>query len=98
MVIFDQNAVTQCSSVVDPTAEKNGPLLKRAPAGKRFPGIHDTGRVAAHGPAEPLRQSGDSGQVLKKVQGDPLGLQDGPPITFDMEEVLLHVWLGRRRL
>ncbi len=88
--------------MVDPSAERNGPLLERTPARKSFPRIQDAGRVAAHGSAEPLRQGGDPGQVLKKVQSDPFCLQDGPPVALDIQDYLsifssLAVMFGNRQ-
>jgi hypothetical protein len=86
MVIFDQNAIAQGVSVVGATAERNSPFLKPTPTRKRFPGIQNTDRVPADGSTKLFCQGSDPGQILKKIQGDSFGLQDGSPIPFDLKQ------------
>src|SRR5438067_4446366 len=70
------------------SAEENRPLLKRAKARDRFSRVQDRHGEPANCIAELTRQGRDAGQVLEKVQGHSFGLQDGPPIAFDLEETV----------
>ena len=74
MVVFDQNAVAQGIPMVGTATERHSPLLKPTPTGKCFSRVQDTDRVAAYRSTELLRDGGDSRKMLKKVQGDSLGL------------------------
>ena len=88
MVIFDEDAVTQRLTVIRAPAEEDRPFLKRTQAWDCLSRVQYGHGVSADCVAEPTRQSGNTGEVLEKVQGDSFSLQDGSPIAFDLEETV----------
>jgi hypothetical protein len=88
MIILDEDPVAQRGAVIRASAEEDGPFLKGAQAGGRFSRIQDADRASVNCMAILARQGGDTGEVLKKVQGDPFRREDGSAIAFDLEETV----------
>src|SRR4029450_7695946 len=83
MIVFDEIGIVEAHPVVLPSSHLHRMLLQAPPAGEGLARVQDLGRGAADGLEELVGEGGDSGKVLKKIQGDPFGGQNRSGLAFD---------------
>lgn len=86
MIVLDENAVAEGAAVVRSAAEGDGPFLNGPPARQRFSSIENRHRKVMHSFTEPVRERGDSREMLEEVERDPFCLEYRSPIAVDPEE------------
>src|SRR4051812_41943869 len=68
--------------MIETAAKPYCPFFQRAKAGHSLSRVQNTGRITLSGVAEPSRQGGDAGQLLKKIEQYAFCHKEGTRLPF----------------